>query len=519
LRLRDQRPRIHRRTDGAAPYWYFRYWQDKLLPNGLIQTTRQIHRIGPAEGTEALTRNQAEAERDRFIEQLSATPLREAPAVVPTENPGTTLFGTLAEMWEWDYVEAVVGGKPLVAASTKGKYRNHLHKHILPRWAGTRLCDFRAKDLLDWLQKESGSWYMMTDLRNIMSGIFTKAQEWELLPDTFANPIARVKLSKKWEVYEKRILSEEETVRVLARIEDPHRLVCEICLATGARISEVTGLQLKHLNLEKGFIRIEQRHWRGDIDDPKTERSKRALTVGSLVERLKNWIRTLRQKTPEAWLFPQPNPEKPMWDSGVRAALKQAARLEKCDFPGFGLHSLRRANITWRQEVGASSIEASRIAGHASTKMTEQYTVVQLNRQQELTRRIQERLAAAASQMQKTNVREFCPRVQKDLALGPVRSNECDPERSHTMAQKQNGKNRKSKKAKPAIQVRQGSKTAEIIELLRRGTGATLQELITATGWQAHSVRGFLSAAVGKKMGLHLNSSKREDGQRVYRIA
>ena len=211
-----------------------------------------------------------------------------------------------------------------------------------------------------------------------------------------------------------------------------------------------------------------------------------------------------------------------MWDSGVRAVLKRAARFEKCDFPGFGLHSLRRANITWRQEVGASSIEASRIAGHASTKMTEQYTVVQLNRQQELTCRIQERLAAAASQVQKAGVvmtpQEFCPPVPKDLALTPLRSHECDPERSNTMTKKQNGKNRKPKKAKPTIQVREGSKKAEIIVLLQQRTGVTLQELMTATGWQAHSVRGFLSAAVGKKMGLHVDSSKREDGQRVYRI-
>ena len=39
-----------------------------------------------------------------------------------------------------------------------------------------------------------------------MSGVITKAQEWELLPETFANPIHRVKLPKKWEVREKRIL-------------------------------------------------------------------------------------------------------------------------------------------------------------------------------------------------------------------------------------------------------------------------------------------------------------------------
>ena len=71
------------------------------------------------------------------------------------------------------------------------------------------------------------------------------------------------------------------------------------------------------------------------------------------------------------------------------AHFPQAAAAETCDFPGLGPHSLRRANITWRQEVGGSSIETSQIAGHANAKITEEYTVVQLRRQEELTRRIQ----------------------------------------------------------------------------------------------------------------------------------
>ena len=62
--------------------------------------------------------------------------------------------------------------------------------------------------------------------------------------------------------------------------------------------------------------------------------------------------------------------------------------------PGFGPYSLRRANITWRQEVGGS-IEASSIVGNANTKITEEYTIVQLNRQDGLTRRIQGRRAKA----------------------------------------------------------------------------------------------------------------------------
>jgi integrase len=167
-------------------------------------------------------------------------------------------------------------------------------------------------------------------------------------------------------------------------------------VATGARISEVLGLQVKHVNLEHGWIRIEQRNWHGDIDTPKTEKSKRTLALGTLADRYRGWIASLERKGPDGWVFPQPYDQaKPMWDTGVRDHLKRAAKAEKCKFLGFGLHSLRRANITWRQEVGGSSIEASRIAGHASTKITEEYTVVQLRRQDELTRRIQERLREA----------------------------------------------------------------------------------------------------------------------------
>jgi hypothetical protein len=66
--------------------------------------------------------------------------------------------------------------------------------------------------------------------------------------------------------------------------------------------------------------------------------------------------------------------------------------------------------------------------------------------------------------------------------------------------------------------VREGSKTGKILDLLKRPDGATLQELMKLTGWQAHSVRGFLSGTVGKKMALALTSTKSDDGQRCYSV-
>jgi Protein of unknown function (DUF3489) len=64
---------------------------------------------------------------------------------------------------------------------------------------------------------------------------------------------------------------------------------------------------------------------------------------------------------------------------------------------------------------------------------------------------------------------------------------------------------------------RPGSKTAKLLDLLKRPGGATLKELMKAAGWQPHSMRGFLSGTVSKKMGLRLESFKRDD-QHAYRI-
>src|SRR5947209_2757768 len=72
--------------------------------------------------------------------------------------------------------------------------------------------------------------------------------------------------------------------------------------------------------------------------------------------------------------------------------------------------------------------------------------------------------------------------------------------------------------SKPAG-AREGSKTEKVLDLLKRAGGASLKDITKATDWQAHSVRGFISGTLGKKMGLKIESTKREDGERVYSLA
>src|SRR6266481_1830586 len=84
---------------------------------------------------------------------------------------------------------------------------------------------------------------------------------------------------------------------------------------------------------------------------------------------------------------------------------------------------------------------------------------------------------------------------------------------------------RKTSKAKsrprsaPTSRLAAGADTkhARIIAMLRTPAGATIASLVTATGWQQHSVRGFLAGVVRKKLGLNLVSEQTDKG-RVYRI-
>jgi len=79
-------------------------------------------------------------------------------------------------------------------------------------------------------------------------------------------------------------------------------------------------------------------------------------------------------------------------------------------------------------------------------------------------------------------------------------------------------KAKKATKAPKAKSTRSGSKAEKVLDLMRRKEGATLAEIAKATDWQNHSIRGFVSGHVTKKLGLKVESAKSDAGERTYRI-
>lgn len=71
--------------------------------------------------------------------------------------------------------------------------------------------------------------------------------------------------------------------------------------------------------------------------------------------------------------------------------------------------------------------------------------------------------------------------------------------------------------SKPRI--RDNSKQAQVIAMLKRAEGATITQICQATGWQAHTVRGTFAGAFKKKLGLQITSTKESGEDRIYRAS
>src|SRR5690606_19282686 len=83
--------------------------------------------------------------------------------------------------------------------------------------------------------------------------------------------------------------SDEQFGLLLRELKDDVRLMVETAISTGMRVSEIIGLKWRCVDLDRGLIRVEERYYRGDTDEPKSERSQRVLSLGVLMEEYRSW--------------------------------------------------------------------------------------------------------------------------------------------------------------------------------------------------------------------------------------
>src|SRR5580692_6112921 len=102
VKARVQHPKVTQRKDRSGWPWIFRYYADELQPDGSTKVLRRYHEIAPSKGDGAITKKQAEIERDKVLAKLNAPTAEEA--VQQVASTGVVIFGQVATMYEEGYL-------------------------------------------------------------------------------------------------------------------------------------------------------------------------------------------------------------------------------------------------------------------------------------------------------------------------------------------------------------------------------------------------------------------------------
>ncbi len=133
VKARVQHPGVRPRKDRANWPWVFRCWVDVIQPDGSVKTLRKYQEVGPSKGDGAITKKQAEVERDKFLAKLNAATVEVA--VEQVAATGVALFAAVAKMYEKGYL----GRENQIAKPTREKETFYLNQYLVPRWGALRL--------------------------------------------------------------------------------------------------------------------------------------------------------------------------------------------------------------------------------------------------------------------------------------------------------------------------------------------------------------------------------------------
>jgi integrase len=357
--MRAQNPKLER-TKGEFARWFIRVEMDEIGPDGTIHRARPRIYLGDCK---QVSRKEALVKRTEALRRVN----RRAYVL-----KSQVRFSELADEWIANHVE--LPGN--LAAPTQAKYKSHLTRHIRPHFdtLPLGLINTLAIDSFLAAKAKAGlSWATRMDLKNILSAMFEAARKWGFHEDR--NPARDATAGRRRPKREKRKLSIEQTRALLDALPAGVAEMCMVTLFCTLRISEVLGLQWKHI--EDGIVHVRQRVHRGNLDTVKSARARRDVPLGMLAPILER-----RRGAQDDFVFSGD-------DRDInRHYLRPAAKRLGLYYEGFGFHAFRREAIT-AIAARAGMAQAMRAAGHTSVDLTLLYTVEDRTAQEKAIREFQ----------------------------------------------------------------------------------------------------------------------------------
>ncbi len=365
-------------TQGKNPRWFIRPFVDSFDRDG--NPCKRQERIYLGRVSE-VGKRQAITKKNEILARINKSQV-----VLQAQLK----FGVLLDYYLDNHVRRP--GKLSIATQTN--YERLIESWIRPAWGEKQLCDMtNTLDIERWLVnlgnprvvsvvkyslttekvKAGMAQHTRADLRNLMSGVFTQARRWKLW--NAENPMQFVDAGKKEIVRPRQKLTIEESRKLLESLPADVRQLCEMALHCGLRISEVLGLQWKHIDFVTGWAEIRQRFYRGNLDCPKTRGSVREVALGEIAMKLANRYPGAGHE--DEFVFSVRTHEghyvKAKYTRDDRDInqhfLRPAAKKLGVYYIGFGFHAFRaEAATAHAQSMGG--MQTQRMLGHAHVDMT-----------------------------------------------------------------------------------------------------------------------------------------------------
>ena len=366
-RRRFQRGSLQKRKARGCLNWIAFWWQDNH---------RRGQILGPCS---TMSRPEALAQMAKLLEPVN---VHAGEAIAPVWTVGhwiRDMFLPLSRR-KWK----------LSTASTTG---DRIRKHIVTDLGELEILSITRDLLQQYLEQkaaEGRSFSVVDHLRWDLRAIFRLAVQDRVLTQSPAETLFTPRVAHS---PSRRVLCREQVQAMLDVLELREQLIVRLALFSGMRPGEILALQWK--NVVKDHVAVVHRLYRGKLDPPKTERSKRKVALSSGTRELVVQWRLQAGDNPDGWVFPSANPDTPLGrDNAWRRLI--APRLKKLGLEWATFQIMRRTHASLSRQANIDPKLVADQLGHGIGVNLDVYTVAGLDKRQQAVEALEEAIVRPA---------------------------------------------------------------------------------------------------------------------------
>lgn len=332
--------------------WVMRWTEDVLRDDGTVARVRRAETIATV----------ADLPHRRDALAKMAERLREINQGTQRPESGISFAAFVETQWK-------LLALPNFKASTQHGYKTVLRVHVLPAWRNWRLRDIERLAIQGWVSdkfRRGVGWQVVRNAWTLLSSVLESAVEYGYLQ---ANPARGVKFPQKPIKPRPALIAGDEFVRLLRHLGEPHRTMVTLIAATGLRIGELLALRWGALDLDAGTLTVRESVYEGTFQQPKTQRARRTIPLGSKAVRvLKAHRDAANRREPDDLVFGNAKGQ-PFRESKLLTRVLQPAAVDA----GLGRvtwHQFRHIHSSLLNDLRVPAKIAQEQLGHASVSTT-----------------------------------------------------------------------------------------------------------------------------------------------------